>query len=392
MTSRWTPELLESKVRELLGESATEDSIPPLMEVSGIYTPPVLPGSTGRAHSRSPAMPVVRPPTPRRLTAKQESDLVNRLYCPKPVIQVPPIPSQSSKPALARLMNPRSAKLAEGLEPIDQRTDKLVRAREKRLERLVAEKETEQAKLITGQPVINMRSRSIAERLTPERRQAIVEQRRQILVKEAQERENQHLTFHPNIGNQQRGIFSVTERLTRDAVGRRTRAASREAARVQELVADCKATPDISLLAKSMSLGAPVHRRLYTRGPAEQAESPNVVAFNDFWSNQRSFVVESKGQSVVQRSPLVDRAVVRESIWNGQRSPLVESRQPIQRPLTADHKPPSPIVRPRPVVRESRRGQRPSSQDKSGIGTTASPSTRGRRLELSDIFKQTYIN
>lgn len=361
MTSRWTPELLESKVRELLGESTIDDSIPPLMEISGIYTPPVISNSgavasglaTRRAISRSPGVQGVRPPTPRRLTGRQESDLINRLYCPKQPVS---LVSEAHKPAsVSRLINAKSAKLTEGLEPIDQRTDKLVQAREKRLQRLVAEKDMEQARLITGQPVINARSRSIADRLTPERRQAIVEQRRQILIKEALERENENLTFHPNISDQRRGIFSVTERLTRDAIGRRSRAASREAARVQELVADCKETPDISVLAKSMSLGAPVHDRLYHRQLVKQGQNMGkVVDFNDFWNSHRSQPVVCVERSHVVRDSILNNtrspAVAQSGVWNSVRSPTSVIRAPF------------------PVSKE-----------------------RGRRLELSDIFK-TYIN
>ena len=273
--TRWSPELVESKVRELLGENEDFSEslvVPPLVDVhSSIYTPPIV---------RAPE-PVVR-----KLSHQQETNLIQRLYQPARRAA-----SVARPPTPGRLMNPRSAELAQGLEPINQRAPKLIAAKQKRIERLVAEKSLQEVESVTGQPVINPKSRVIADRLTPERRQQIVDQRRDILIREAQQRESH--PFHPTImtsrARTRRG--SVTERLVRDAEGRKHRMAQLEAEREKEIMAECKQVPDISILAKSMFKDtAPVYDRLY-RSPdrtmySENLQSQNVVPFDDYWSRK----------------------------------------------------------------------------------------------------------
>jgi hypothetical protein len=273
--TRWSPELVESKVRELLGEAEDFGEslvVPPLVDVhSSIYTPPIV-----RALE-----PVVR-----KLSHQQESNLIQRLYQPARRAA-----SAARPPTPGRLMNPRSAELTQGLEPINQRAPKLIAAKQKRIERLVAEKSLQEVESVTGQPVINPKSRVIADRLTPERRQEIVDQRREILIREAQQRESH--PFHPVImtarARNRRG--SVTERLVRDAEGRKHRMAQLEAEREREIMSECKQVPDISVLAKSMFKDpAPVYDRLY-RFPdrslySENLPSQTVVPFDDYWSKK----------------------------------------------------------------------------------------------------------
>jgi hypothetical protein len=111
------------------------------------------------------------------------------------------------------------------------------------------------------------------------------------LIREAQQRESH--PFHPVImtarARNRRG--SVTERLVRDAEGRKHRMAQLEAEREREIMSECKQVPDISVLAKSMFKDpAPVYDRLY-RFPdrslySENLPSQTVVPFDDYWSKK----------------------------------------------------------------------------------------------------------
>jgi len=265
--SRWTPELLESKVLELL-EEETGGPMPPLVERSTLVYTPAPSQVSG----------------PRKLSRQQESALVNRLYQPRRQVPVLP-PPQTSTP---KYMSAKSAELTRGLEPINLRSDKLIEARQRRLERMQLERQAEERKVATGQPTISEKSRMIAERLTPERRQQMVELRRAILMQEAIEREKENCVFHPVINPvKRRGSFSVTDRLVRDADGRRERQLQLQAERERLEVSELRETPEITSKGKMM-LGGHVHERLYPRSPprSKSVERTRVVPFNEFWMHQ----------------------------------------------------------------------------------------------------------
>jgi hypothetical protein len=283
---------------ELLSESSTGDSIPPLVNVSVCEKLEHPSSARTRAPSRgAPSVytpsPAPLPPPPsvsvsvRKLTREQEANLVSRLY--RRPRQEPLVVEEKRVFSGRSLMNPKSVQLTKGLEPIDVRAKKLIESKERRMDRLIAERDQEERRHTTGVPAISERSRQIAMRLTPERREAMVQHRRAILERERIERENEHCLFHPLInektpGRRERSFSSVTERLVRDADGRKIRQKQRER---DSLLAETETIgiPQISPLAKSMfSANAPVHDRLYHHPPPVEPET-RVVSFNDFYSS-----------------------------------------------------------------------------------------------------------
>jgi hypothetical protein len=270
------PPLIESSKTAAVNSSGLiESSRTAAVNNSGIYTPPV---------------PRARTPNPvPRLSKDQEKNLINRLYRSR---SKPPVVVTDSVPARSYL-SAKSQSLTRGLEPIDVRTTKLIEARQKRLDKLTAQKAEEEQRTATGHPTINERSRMIAERLTPERRQQIVEQRRKLLIEESIQREKENCVFHPTINREvRRSSFSVTDRLLRDVEGRKQRQAVLQAERERQELAEVRPVPEISNLAKSLILkDSHVHDRLYPHSPPRGltpkplTEPPRVVAFNEWYSH-----------------------------------------------------------------------------------------------------------
>lgn len=296
---------IEDKVRMLLDEVADEDSCfiiptPFISRPSSTLPPPLLNVAVEDTFANS-FMSVRAPERRRVLSARQTSDLLNRLY----QVKTTPVEQPSAPPPQRTLMNPNSIRMTRGLEPIDVRSSKLVKAREKRLEQLVREKEMAERSAVTGHPEINCRSREIALRLTPEARQRIVEERKRILLEEQQMKENYE--FRPKINPisyrvAQRRNFnspSVVDRLVRDVDARKER---HERDRVQHdriVLAACRPVPFITPAAKSIfskTTVPPVHQRLYPRPP--QNEEPEDV--------NTSFVVP---EPPVRRSSFVANSV-----------------------------------------------------------------------------------
>ena len=275
-------------MRELLGDdySFHDARPPPLVDVfSRIHTPAIE--------------SAVASPHPRRLTPRQTRALVERLSVVKNRAVSPPVEAKK----MESLMNPKSAHLAQGLEPINVRAPKLLKAKERRLERLVELQISEERKSMTAQPAINQKSHEIAQRLTPARRQEIVDERKRILLEETKE----NCSFQPTINAasdrfaSRRNSFSVTDRLLRDTEMRKQKHERLVELRERELMADCRAAPEISDVAKSFFAEgsvAPVHERLYPRSPprvemsstrSKSAGPTNVsrtvVPFSQYWNN-----------------------------------------------------------------------------------------------------------
>ena len=267
---------IEQQVRQLIGLTGRDDDFglrpPPLVDVysSRAGTPFSTPTESAR----------------RLLTPKQEQSLIARLHEPRKRAAAPP---DSVAPGFT--MNAHSAKLAQGLEPIEVRTAKLIRARERRMEKLVEEKLNVEKKEVTGQPLINPTSRRIAERLTPEERSRIVEARRKILIQEARERQEEDCWFRPKLINHcsMAARENVTDRLSRDAETRRAKQAQAEREKFQRETALVK-PPEITSMAKSFFLknDVSVHERLSSR-PRSRSVASAVVSYKDFTSQIFSF-------------------------------------------------------------------------------------------------------
>jgi hypothetical protein len=364
-SSRWTPELLESKVMELLSESDVT-GIPPLVESratnsSGIYTPaPVEQAPKNRSRTPNPVP---------RLTRDQEKNLINRLYrsSSKPPVAVAPATVQVP---LRSTLSARSQALTRDLEPIDVRSTKLIQARQKRLEKLTAEKAEEEKRAATGYPTINERSRIIAERLTPERRQEIVDQRRKLLMEESIQRERENCVFHPTINRGvRRSSFSVTDRLVRDVEGRKQRHARLEAEREREILSQVRPVPEISDMARSMILReSQVHDRLSRS--SNTPEPVRVVSFNDWYGRHDPPPNERKLQTP-NTSYLVTRP----------HSP------PTQTPKASYHIP--QVKAAEATLPLSPRAQTPN---RSYLVPRVKPGETTRRLDLSMIFSNKTTN
>ena len=277
---------LEDKIRSLLDEGDDNDSFffdhtrpastrpPPLID---IYT-------------RSPSVSLTTGSP--KLTPRQTKALLARLCAaPKPA---PPAPLPS---APVRLMNPNSVRMTEGLEPIRVRAAKLLKAKERNREQQLREKETSERDSLTARPLINERSRQIAERLSPVERERIVAQRKQILLDEAREKENADCRFQPRINpSSARRVnesVSVVDRLVQDVEARRLRNERQQREWEEIAMAECRDTPEISNVAKSMFRDgsvAPVHQRLYPRQsvatalPADttSVQKQSAVSFREF--------------------------------------------------------------------------------------------------------------
>ena len=363
-STRWTPELLESKVAELLGESFEEsEAVPPLVEsrTSAVYTPSIPPPRRPSVvHSARSS-----PPIP-RLSREQESNLINRLYrsSSKP-------PAVASQPQTPSFMNAKSVALTRGLEPITLRADKLIEARQRRMEQLSAEKAEEERRSVRGYPAINEKSRIIAQRLTPDRRQEIVEQRRQLLIDQSIQREKENCVFRPNINPSiRRSAFYVTDRLVRDAESRKQRHAVLQAEREKELLAEVKPVPEISELAKSM------FRDPRPSPPRPRSKSTDVVTFNDWYSGHPQTVQRihlPKDDSSIRFPPQVTT--------RGHLPPPVTTRDHQSHQVTnRGHFPPQGTTRDHLSPQVTNRGHLPAPQPIGGARGTA------RRLDLSFIF------
>jgi hypothetical protein len=287
---------IDEKVRELLGYTEKDEE-----GDFGLGRPPPLVD----VYSSRSGTPFSTPTVRRLLTPKQEQSLISRLY----VVKKRPNLDEStfSNNVSRRMINPHSAKLAHGLEPIDVRTSKLIRAKERRMEKLVQDRVSEEDKHLTGQPEINPTSRRIAERLAPEDRVRMVEARRKILMEEARLRETENCWFRPsvNFSVNHHSTETVTDRLSRDAATRKAKQEKNERERVAKEISECK-SPEITNVAKNIFRDLsvpPVHQRLYPppasdRGvsvPRRRARSteifsgtsrnPPVYSYHDFLSS-----------------------------------------------------------------------------------------------------------
>ena len=285
-------------------------------------------------------------------------------------------------------MNPKSAEMAQGLERIDLRAPKLLKAKERRLERLAEQRRSEEDKSVTGQPTINQKSREIAERLTPARRKQIVEQRRQLLLQEAA-REKENCSFKPKIDSNsdrvasRRNSFSVTHRLLRDVEMRKHKHERLVELRERELMADCRDVPEISHVGKSFFVDAPVHERLFPRSPpreeAASTRSKSVGApvsrtampFSQYWGSVAQPMTESVqlGRDSVQFVP-------RDSV---QLAPMESS-------FFKSASPRRFVTPPVPSVAELRTTRTPGVRTQTLVGRPEDSTRRSSRLDLSSVF------
>lgn len=289
---------MDQKVRELLGfnKEEEEDNTFGLGRRLTRRPPPLVDVYSSRSCS-----PFLTPNTAVRrvLTPREEQSLIDRLYCKDKKESTSSTPVCSDKTRRHRMINAHSAQLTEGLEPIELRAAKLIRARERRMEQLAFKKSQNEDENITGKPVINATSRRIAERLSPEDRARLVEARRRILLEEARLREQEHCVFQPVTNNSSRAnkdvensagcpsssssSLNVTLRLSRDAEARKRKQELNEKERVVKEMAQCKETPEITKVAKSLFRDLsvpPVHHRLFpaTRSRRSTSMSAPVCA------------------------------------------------------------------------------------------------------------------
>ena len=314
ITTTTTTTRMDQKVRELLGfnKEEEEDNTFGLGRRLTRRPPPLVDVYSSRSCS-----PFSTPSTAVRrvLTPREEQCLIDRLYCKdkKESTSSPPVCSDKTK-RRHRMINAHSAQLTEGLEPIELRAAKLIRARERRMEQLAFKKSQNEDENITGKPVINATSRRIAERLSPEDRARLVEARRRILLEEARLREQEHCVFQPVTTKSSRSsrrtnkhveksagcssslssCLNVTLRLSRDAEARKRKQELNEKERVVKEMAQCKETPEITKVAKSLfrDLSVPsVHHRLFptTRSRRSTSMSAPVAAGRMVYSYSEFF-------------------------------------------------------------------------------------------------------
>jgi hypothetical protein len=127
--------------------------------------------------------------------------------------------------------------------------------------------------------------------LTSSLRQRAADQRRQALIQDTIHRESVHLKFKPDINPQSAAIASrmnssvpnVTERLTRDIELRRSRMEQKKKLRESEIMAECRAFPKISAMA----------RNIYRSDSLSRVDESSFIApthsisFQDFVSSKR---------------------------------------------------------------------------------------------------------
>lgn len=268
---------LDEKVRLLLDEEELVDFHP--------QPPPPLVDITTRVNSVSPEQSFSNKQT--RLSPQAEARLVARLHAVKRDL---PVRQPVSDPPRS-LMNPRSALLARDLEPLATRSSKLLVAKARRLKEQAQAKEVSEGKASQVLPEINPLSRRLADRLTPAERQLVADEKRRILVREAKLRDQQECRFRPETNPRRPSRFpnqgDVVGRMTRDAQARRTRLDMETKAREAEILAECRQTPSITPLAKSMVRDTnSVHDRLYPRSASVCARAPAAapVTFNEYVS------------------------------------------------------------------------------------------------------------
>ena len=174
---------------------------------------------------RSTPPPLLEKRLPRPSASAQKA-VISRLLRPK--IQVPaPAPSPAHT-----LVNPRSAELAKGLEPIASRYPKLLAAQQRRLAQLMEAKE--QASVNTFTPRLCETSRVLAQKSDAKTRILLAESKFQKIVREIQMRD--HCSFHPKTSITSIDPSTVVKRMMMDSADRQQRQRERELAKILEKI------------------------------------------------------------------------------------------------------------------------------------------------------------